>query len=92
MTCFLNSAEPRASIGNDATLNSVAIVVLAGIALTGGVGSLWVTAVAAIAVKMIPDIILGLDLDPSYADLVKGAVLVIVVMIGGLLRMKRVGS
>ena len=92
MTCFLNSAEPRATIGNDATLNSVAIVVLAGVSLTGGIGALWVTAIAAICIKLIPDIILGLSLDPSYADLVKGAVLVIVVMIGGLLRMQKVAS
>ena len=49
VTASTGGGEPRATIGTNATLNSVAAVVLGGVALTGGVGGL-VGPVLAVAV------------------------------------------
>ena len=66
-TAFTGSGEPRASIGANATLNSVAAVVLGGVALSGGVGGLVGPVLAAMCLTLIPAIMLGLGWDPSYA-------------------------
>jgi ribose transport system permease protein len=38
---------------------------------------------------LIPNIMLGLGVDPSYGEVVKGVVVVLVVLAGGLLRARR---
>jgi ribose transport system permease protein len=88
-TAFTGGGEPRASIGANATLNSVAAVVLGGVALTGGIGGLVGPVMAALCLTLIPAIMLGLGWDPSNAETARGIVIILVVLVGGLLQTKR---
>lgn len=78
------SSEPRNAM--NATLASVAAIVLGGVALTGGIGGLLGPVVAVWCLYLIPNIMLGLGVDPSYGEVVRGVVLVLVVLVGGWLR------
>ena len=86
---FTGSGEPRASIGAVATLTSVAAVVLGGVALVGGVGGLLGPVLAAFCLALIPALMLGLDWDPNYAEVARGVIVIAVVMVGGLLQLRR---
>jgi ribose transport system permease protein len=88
-TAFTGSGEPRASIGAAATLNSVAAVVLGGVALTGGSGGLLGPVLAAMCLSLIPAIMLGLGVDPNLAEVARGVIIIVVVMVGGLLNSRR---
>jgi ribose transport system permease protein len=88
-TAFTGSGEPRASIGATATLTSVAAVVLGGVALMGGSGGLLGPVLAAFCLALIPALMLGLGWDPNYAEVARGVVIIVVVMIGGLLQASR---
>lgn len=88
MTAYTGGGQPATNIATMTTLTSVAAVVLGGIALTGGVGGLFGPIVAVWCLYLIPSIMLSLGVDPSYGEVVKGVVLVLVVMVGGLLRLK----
>jgi ribose transport system permease protein len=83
-TAFTGSGEPRASIGATATLTSVAAVVLGGVSLLGGSGTLLGPCLALIAPLM-----LGLGWDPNYAEVARGVIIIVVVMVGGLLQIPR---
>lgn len=83
------SGDARFSIASDATLNSVAAIVLGGIALTGGVGSLLGAVAAAYALQMLSPIMTALRVDPNQAQVVQGTLIVLVVMAGGLWRARR---
>jgi ribose transport system permease protein len=85
-TAFTGGGDPRATAGMTATLTSVAAVVLGGIALTGGVGGLLGPVVAVWSLYLIPAIMLARGVDPAYGEAVKGVVIVLVVLFGGLLR------
>jgi ribose transport system permease protein len=88
-TAFTGSGEPRASIGANVTLNSVAAVVLGGVVLSGGAGGLVGPVLAAMCLTLIPAIMLGLGWDPSYAETARGILIILVVMVGGLLQARR---
>ena len=88
-TAYTGGGEPRASIGNNATLNSVAAIVLGGVALTGGVGGLVGPVLAAMCLTLIPAIMLGLGWDPSNAETARGVIIILVVLVGGLLQARR---
>jgi ribose transport system permease protein len=88
-TAFTGGGEPRASIGANATLNSVAAVVLGGVALTGGVGGLVGPVLAALCLTLIPAILLGLGKDPSIAETWRGVIIIAVVLVGGLIQNRR---
>lgn len=88
-TAFTGSGEPRASIGSIATLSSVAAVVLGGVALTGGVGGLLGPVLAAVCLTLIAPLMLGLGWDPNYAEVARGVIIIVVVMVGGLLQYRR---
>jgi ribose transport system permease protein len=88
-TAFTGSGEPRASIGAAATLNSVAAVVLGGVALMGGSGGLLGPVLAAMCLSLIPGIMLGLGVDPNLAEVARGVIIIVVVMVGGLLNSRR---
>jgi ribose transport system permease protein len=88
-TAFTGSGEPRASIGATATLTSVAAVVLGGVALLGGSGTLLGPMLAAFSLALIPALMLGLGWDPNYAEVARGVIIIVVVMIGGLLQIPR---
>jgi ribose transport system permease protein len=88
-TAFTGSGEPRASIGATATLTSVAAVVLGGVALLGGSGTLLGPVLAALCLGLIPALMLGLGWDPNYAEVARGVIIIVVVMIGGLVQIPR---
>ena len=91
-TAYTGGGEPRASIGSNATLNSVAAVVLGGVALTGGVGGLVGPVMAAVCLSLIPAIMLGRGWDPSYAETWRGVIIIAVVLVGGLVQTRRRAS
>ena len=66
------------------TLNSVAAVVLGGVALVGGKGGLIGPIVAAFVVSIVVAILVFWGVDSNYAQVIQGALMVLVVMIGGL--------
>ena len=88
-TAFTGSGEPRASIGATATLTSVAAVVLGGVALLGGSGTLLGPVLAAFCLALIAPLMLGLGWDPNYAEVARGVIIIVVVMIGGLVQIPR---
>jgi len=85
------SSSPFANISNTATLNSVAAAVLGGVSLAGGVGGLVGPVIASLVLFFIPTILLGFGIDPSYSQIVTGALTIMVVLLGGILR-RRTGK
>ena len=83
------TGDPRFSIGSNATLNSVAAVVLGGVALTGGVGSVVGAVAAAIVVFFLSPILSALGIDPNTAQVVQGTLIALVMMLAGLLALRR---
>ncbi|MEA4945549.1 MAG: ABC transporter permease [Propionicimonas sp.] len=88
-TAYTGGGEPRASIGLSVLMSSVAAAVLGGISLSGGTGGLFGPVIAAMVLGLIPAILMGIGLDPNYAEVVRGVIIIIVVMIGGMLQMRR---
>ena len=92
LTGITLSSSPFANISNTATLNSVAGAVLGGVALSGGVGGLVGPAFAALILYFIPTILLAFGIDPAYSQIVTGALTIVVVLLGGLLRKRTAGK
>ena len=67
------------------TLNSVAAVVLGGVALVGGKGGLIGPIIAAFVVSIVVAILVFWGVDSNYAQVIQGALMVLVVMVGGLI-------
>jgi ribose transport system permease protein len=73
----------------------IAIVVLGGTSLAGGVGSIWRTAVGLAIVATISNGFTLLGLHPYYQNIVKGAVIILAVALEGFAHRKsaaRVGT
>lgn len=83
------SGDPRFSIGANATLNSVAAIVLGGVALTGGIGSVVGAVAAAIIVFFLNPILSAMGIDPNTAQVIQGGLIVLVMMVAGLLELRR---
>jgi ribose transport system permease protein len=83
------SGDPRFSIGANATLNSVAAIVLGGVALTGGIGSVVGAVAAAIIVFFLNPILSAMGIDPNTAQVIQGALIALVMMVAGLLELRR---
>ena len=66
------------------TLNSVAAVVLGGVALVGGVGGLIGPIAAAFVLTLVKSILILKGVDQNWAQVIQGTLIVLVVMIGGL--------
>ena len=88
-TGITGGGDPRFSIALAATLNAVAAIVLGGIALTGGVGSVLGALAAGYAFLLLSPIMTALRVDPNQAQVVQGTLIVLVVMAGGLWRARR---
>jgi ribose transport system permease protein len=67
------------------TLNSVAAVVLGGVALVGGKGGLIGPIIASFVISIVVAILVFWGVDSNYAQVIQGALMVLVVMAGGLL-------
>jgi ribose transport system permease protein len=74
--------------GNFITLNSVAAVVLGGVSLAGGKGGVAGPIAAAFCLGLVPSIMVFQGIDPNYGQVIQGALIVVVVMIGGLLLLR----
>jgi ribose transport system permease protein len=71
------------------TLNSVAAIVLGGVALAGGKGGLLGPIVAAFVVSIVVAILVFWGVDSNYGQVIQGGLMVLVVMAGGLLLLRR---
>ncbi len=91
LTGISRSASPFATNSNSATLNAVAGAVLGGVSLAGGVGGLVGPALAALILYFIPTILLSYGFDPAYSQIITGALTILVVLFGGILR-RRTGK
>jgi ribose transport system permease protein len=72
-------------------LIGVAAIVLGGVSLAGGRGGLLGPIVAAFILGLIRWDLAFLGVDPNWSVVVQGVIMVVVVMIGGLMTMRRVG-
>src|SRR5215470_7453204 len=82
LTAASGLGDPNA--GGIYTLNSVAAVVLGGVSLLGGVGGLIGPILAAFVLTLVKTIMILKGVDQNYAQVIQGALIVLVVMIGGL--------
>ncbi|HET9522111.1 MAG TPA: ABC transporter permease [Candidatus Limnocylindrales bacterium] len=71
------------------TLNSVAAVVLGGVALAGGRGGVFGAIVAVMILQLIRTDITFLNINPNYATVTQGVILIGVVMIGSFVQLRR---
>lgn len=71
------------------TLNSVACVVLGGVSLMGGRGGLMGPIAAAFVLNIIRAILGFLRVDPNYATVIQGVIVVLVVLFAGILALRR---
>jgi ribose transport system permease protein len=88
-TAYTSGGEPRSAIGMSALMTSVAAAVLGGVGLTGGSGGLFGPIIAAMVLGLIPALLLGIGADPNFAQVVQGVVMILVVLVGGALQMRR---
>ncbi len=75
--------------GGNLTLNSVAAVVLGGVALTGGIGSLVAVVPAALILFFFNPILSALGVNPNQAQVIQGVLIVFVMMVAGLIEWRR---
>jgi ribose transport system permease protein len=71
------------------TLASVAAVVLGGVALTGGRGGVVGPIIAVLILRLVRTDLTLLRIDPNWATVIEGAIMVAVVMFGALVLMRR---
>ena len=88
ITAIAGRGNPNA-LGGNFTLNSVAAIVLGGIALTGGVGSVLGAVPAGIILFFLNPALTAMGMDPNRAQIIQGLLIVLVMMVGGLLELRR---
>jgi ribose transport system permease protein len=82
LTAASGLGDPHA--GDIYTLNSVAAVVLGGVSLLGGVGGLVGPIAAAFVLTLVKSIMILKGVDQNWAQVFQGALIVAVMMLGGL--------
>lgn len=75
--------------GGTLTLNSVAAIVLGGVALTGGIGSVIAVIPAGLILFFLSPILTAMGVDPSGAQIIQGVLIVVVMMVTGLIEWRR---
>jgi ribose transport system permease protein len=88
LTAIAGRGNPNI-VGSTFTLNSVAAIVLGGVALSGGVGSVIGAVAAGIALFFLNPILTAMGVDPNRAQIIRGLLIVMVMMIAGLLEWRR---
>jgi ribose transport system permease protein len=83
------TGDPRFSVGANATLNSVAAIVLGGVALSGGVGSVLGVVATGITLIMLNPILIAMGINANNAQVIQGVLIAGVMMIGGLVTLLR---
>lgn len=83
------SGESRFATASNFTLKSVAAIVLGGVALTGGIGSVVGAAAAGIVLFVLSPVLSAMGVDPNTAQVIQGALIVLVMMIAGIVQLRR---
>ena len=83
------SGESRFVTASNFTLRSVAAIVLGGIALTGGVGSVVGAAAAGLVLFTLNPVLSAMGVDPNTSQVIQGALIVVVMMVAGILEVRR---
>ena len=78
----LATADPNAGRGQE--LPAIAAVVIGGVSLFGGRGSVWGAVLGALILSTILDGLVLLNISPFYTQLVEGVVILLAVMMGHL--------
>jgi ribose transport system permease protein len=89
LTLTAQTMNGSAQSGATFTLQSVAAVVIGGVALTGGRGGMLGPIAAAFILTLLSTILGYLNVDPSWGLVIQGVIMVLAVMIGGLLLRRR---
>ena len=79
VTSRLDSAQPNAGISYE--LDAIAAVVIGGTSLSGGRGSIWGTVMGAIIIGVLNNGLVLLNVSPFWQQVVKGAVILLAVII-----------
>ena len=79
ITSRLDSAQPNA--GTSYELDAIAAVVIGGTSLSGGKGSIWGTVLGAVIIGVLNNGLVLLDVSPFWQQVVKGAVILLAVII-----------
>jgi ribose transport system permease protein len=87
-TAVTGGGDARFTIGGNATLNSVAAIVLGGVALTGGVGSIVGAVAAAYVLFLLSPVLTVMGVDPNTSQVVQGVLIVLVVMVAGRVQLR----
>ena len=90
LTFFTYTGDAAYASGNAYTLFSIAAVVLGGVSLYGGTGSVIGAIFGALAFRTIGDLLFVFDFDPLWQPLFQGVVLMVAVCLGafGLFRVR----
>ncbi len=83
------SGESRLATASGFTLRAVAAIVLGGVALTGGIGSVVGAAAAGIVLFTLSPFLSALGVDPNTAQMIQGVLIVVVMMIAGIVELRR---
>ena len=84
LTFFSYTGEAAYASGSAYTLYSIAAVVLGGVSLAGGRGSVVGAVFGAIAFRTVGDLLFVFDLDPLWQPLFQGLVLLAAVSLGAI--------
>lgn len=87
LTAATSGGDPNSA--SNYTLNSVAAVVLGGVSLAGGRGGMLGPVAAAFVLSLIGIILGFLQVDPNWALVIQGIIVVLVVLFAGLLTLRR---
>lgn len=79
VTARLDSAQPNAGISYE--LDAIAAVVIGGTSLNGGKGSVWGTVIGAVIIGILNNGLVLLNVSPFWQQVVKGAVILLAVII-----------
>lgn len=79
VTSRLDSAQPNAGISYE--LDAIAAVVIGGTSLNGGKGTVWGTVIGAIIIGVLNNGLVLLNVSPFWQQVVKGAVILLAVII-----------
>ena len=79
VTARLDSAQPNAGISYE--LDAIAAVVIGGTSLNGGRGTVWGTVIGAVIIGVLNNGLVLLDVSPFWQQVVKGAVILLAVII-----------
>lgn len=83
----LRSAQPNVGFGYE--FLAITGVIVGGTSFTGGVGSIWGTLIGVLIIGFITNILNLLNVNPYYQSLVKGAIILLAVIIDYQMKRKR---